>query len=176
MREISLHDTPTDFGGEQNAPVLVYDTSGPYTDPEVIIDVRKGLGDVRSAWIDARGDTERLEGLSSHFGQQRLNDAELTKLRFAHVRNPRRAKAGANVTQMHYARQGIITAEMEYVAIRENMKLQEARAAGLLSQQHAGHSFGASIPKEITPSSSAKRSPAAARSSPPTSTTPSLSR
>lgn len=150
MREISLHDTPTDFGGEQNAPVLVYDTSGPYTDPEVIIDVRKGLGDVRSAWIDARGDTERLAGLSSNFGQQRLNDAELAKLRFAHVRNPRRAKAGANVTQMHYARQGIITAEMEYVAIRENMKLQEARAAGLLSQQHAGHSFGASIPKEIT--------------------------
>uniref|UniRef100_UPI0028AEBADC phosphomethylpyrimidine synthase ThiC n=1 Tax=Pseudomonas sp. TaxID=306 RepID=UPI0028AEBADC len=150
MREISLHDTPTDFGGESNAPVLVYDTSGPYTDPNVIIDVRKGLADVRSAWIDARGDTERLAGLSSNFGQQRLNDAELAKLRFAHVRNPRRAKTGANVTQMHYARQGIITAEMEYVAIRENMKLQEARAAGLLSQQHAGHSFGASIPKEIT--------------------------
>ncbi|QBF24870.1 phosphomethylpyrimidine synthase ThiC [Pseudomonas tructae] len=150
MREISLDDTPTDFGGEANAPVLVYDTSGPYTDPNVIIDVRKGLGDVRSAWIDARGDTERLAGLSSDFGQQRLADAELTKLRFAHVRNPRRAKDGANVSQMHYARKGIITAEMEYVALRENMKLQEARAAGLLDQQHAGHSFGASIPKEIT--------------------------
>lgn len=150
MREISLDDTPTDFGGEANAPVLVYDTSGPYTDPTVQIDVRKGLGDVRSAWIDARGDTERLAGLSSSFGQMRLNNVELTKLRFAHVRNPRRAKAGANVSQMHYARQGIITAEMEYVAIRENMKLQEARAAGLLDQQHAGHSFGASIPKEIT--------------------------
>ena len=150
MREISLHDTPTDFGGEANAPVLVYDTSGPYTDPDVIIDVRKGLADVRSSWIDARGDTERLGGLSSNFGQQRLNDAELAKLRFNHVRNPRRAKAGANVSQMHYARQGIITAEMEYVAIRENMKLQEARAAGLLKQQHAGHSFGANIPKEIT--------------------------
>ena len=113
MRAISLADTPTDFGGERNAPVLVYDTSGPYTDPEVLIDVRKGLADVRSAWIDARGDTERLNGLSSHFGQQRLNDAELAKLRFAHVRNPRRAKPGANVSQMHYARQGIITAEME---------------------------------------------------------------
>ncbi|MBJ9974835.1 phosphomethylpyrimidine synthase ThiC [Pseudomonas sp. S75] len=150
MREISLHDTPTDFGGEANAPVLVYDTSGPYTDPDVIIDVRKGLADVRSSWIDARGDTERLQGLSSNFGQQRLNDAELGKLRFAHVRNPRRAKAGANVTQMHYARQGIVTAEMEYVAIRENLKLQEARAAGLLDQQHAGHSFGASIPSQIT--------------------------
>ena len=150
MREISLDVTPTDFGGEINAPVLVYDTSGPYTDPAVTIDVRKGLGDVRSAWINDRDDTERLAGLSSNFGQQRLADAELTKLRFAHVNNPRRAKAGANVSQMHYARQGIITAEMEYVAIRENLKLQEARAAGLLKQQHPGHSFGASIPKEIT--------------------------
>ncbi|RMP23562.1 Phosphomethylpyrimidine synthase [Pseudomonas amygdali pv. lachrymans] len=150
MREITLDVTPTDFGGEINAPVTVYDTSGPYTDPNVIIDVRKGLADVRSPWIDSRNDTERLAGLSSNFGQQRLSDAELTALRFAHVRNPRRAKAGANVSQMHYARQGIITAEMEYVAIRENMKLQEARAAGLLTQQHAGHSFGASIPKEIT--------------------------
>ncbi|WP_057415582.1 phosphomethylpyrimidine synthase ThiC [Pseudomonas syringae group genomosp. 3] len=150
MREVTLDVTPTDFGGEINAPVTVYDTSGPYTDPNVIIDVRKGLADVRSPWIDSRNDTERLPGLSSHFGQQRLSDAELTALRFAHVRNPRRAKAGANVSQMHYARQGIITAEMEYVAIRENMKLQEARAAGLLTQQHAGHSFGASIPKEIT--------------------------
>ena len=150
MREVTLDITPTDFGGEINAPVTVYDTSGPYTDPDVIIDVRKGLADVRSPWIDSRNDTERLPGLSSNFGQQRLSDAELTALRFAHVRNPRRARAGANVSQMHYARQGIITAEMEYVAIRENMKLQEARAAGLLTQQHAGHSFGASIPKEIT--------------------------
>jgi phosphomethylpyrimidine synthase len=116
----------------------------------VIIDVRKGLADIRSPWIESRNDTERLAGLSSNFGQERLSDAELTALRFAHVRNPRRAKAGANVSQMHYARQGIITAEMEYVAIRENMKLQEARAAGLLTPQHAGHSFGASVPKEIT--------------------------
>ncbi|MCC6076425.1 phosphomethylpyrimidine synthase ThiC [Pseudomonas sp. GCM10022188] len=150
MREISLADTPTDFGGEKNAPVLVYDTSGPYTDPDVAIDVRKGLADVRSAWIEERGDTERLPGLSSEFGQRRLNDAELTKMRFAHVRNPRRAKAGRNVTQMHYAKQGIVTPEMEYVAIRENMKLQEAREAGLLAAQHPGHSFGAAIPKEIT--------------------------
>ncbi|KAF1033110.1 MAG: Phosphomethylpyrimidine synthase [Pseudomonas sp.] len=151
MREISLDVTPTDFGGEINPPVTVYDTSGPYTDPNVIIDVRKGLADVRSPWIESRADTERLSGLSSHFGQQRLNDAELAALRFAHVKNPRRAKAGANVTQMHYARKGIITAEMEYVAIRENMKLEEARDAGLLTQQHAGHSFGASVPKIITP-------------------------
>ena len=124
MREISLDVTPTDFGGEINAPVVVYDTSGPYTDPNVIIDVRKGLADVRSSWIEARGDTERLAGLSSSFGQERLADPELTKLRFAHVNNPRRAKPGANVSQMHYARKGIITAEMEYVAIRENMKLE----------------------------------------------------
>lgn len=151
MREISLDVTPTDFGGEINAPVTVYDTSGPYTDPNVTIDVRKGLADVRSAWIEDRGDTEKLPGLSSEFGQRRLNDAELSAMRFAHVRNPRRAKAGHNVSQMHYAKKGIITPEMEYVAIRENMKLAEAREAGLLNEQHAGHSFGASIPKEITP-------------------------
>jgi phosphomethylpyrimidine synthase len=151
MREISLDVTPTDFGGEINAPVTVYDTSGPYTDPNVTIDVRKGLADVRSAWIEDRGDTEKLQGLSSEFGQRRLNDAELSAMRFAHVRNPRRAKAGHNVSQMHYAKKGIITPEMEYVAIRENMKLAEAREAGLLNEQHAGHSFGASIPKEITP-------------------------
>ncbi len=151
MREISLDVTPTDFGGEINAPVTVYDTSGPYTDPNVTIDVRKGLADVRSAWIEDRGDTEKLPGLSSEFGQRRLGDAELAAMRFAHVRNPRRAKAGKNVSQMHYAKQGIITPEMEYVAIRENMKLAEAREAGLLNEQHAGHSFGASIPKEITP-------------------------
>ncbi|ALN20881.1 phosphomethylpyrimidine synthase ThiC [Ectopseudomonas mendocina] len=151
MREISLDMTPTDFGGEINAPVTVYDTSGPYTDPNVTIDVRKGLADVRSAWIEDRGDTEKLPGLSSEFGQRRLNDAELSAMRFAHVRNPRRAKAGHNVSQMHYAKKGIITPEMEYVAIRENMKLAEAREAGLLNEQHAGHSFGASIPKEITP-------------------------
>ncbi|PZP25209.1 phosphomethylpyrimidine synthase ThiC [Pseudomonas kuykendallii] len=150
MREISLDVTPTAFGGEINAPVLVYDTSGPYTDPAVQIDLRKGLGDVRSAWIADRDDTELLDGLSSRFGQERLANPELTRMRFAHVRNPRRAKPGRNVSQMHYARQGIITPEMEYIAIRENMKLAEHRAAGLLDQQHAGHSFGASIPKEIT--------------------------
>ncbi|KSW25525.1 MULTISPECIES: phosphomethylpyrimidine synthase ThiC [unclassified Pseudomonas] len=150
VREISLADTPTAFGGEKNAPVFVYDTSGPYTDPEVRIDLRKGLPDVRSRWIDERGDTEILPGLTSDFGQARLADASLDALRFAHVRTPRRAKAGKNVTQMHYARQGIITPEMEYIAIRENMKLQEARAAGLLKDQHPGQSFGASIPQEIT--------------------------
>lgn len=151
MREISLTPTETDDGIEENAPVFVYDTSGPYTDPSVKIDVRKGLADVRSSWIEERGDTEVLSGLSSSFGQERLNDPELKSMRFASIRNPRRAKAGRNVTQMHYARQGIITPEMEFVAIRENMKLEKARAEGLLDSQHPGQSFGASIPKEITP-------------------------
>ena len=150
MREISLTPTETDEGVEENAPVFVYDTSGPYSDPSVTIDVRKGLGDVRSAWIVERDDTEVLSGLSSGFSQERLNDPELSKMRFTSIRNPRRAKPGKNVTQMHYARQGIITPEMEYVAIRENLKLEKAREAGLLDSQHPGQSFGASIPKEIT--------------------------
>ena len=151
MREISLTPTETDEGIEENAPVFVYDTSGPYSDPSVSIDVRKGLADVRSAWIDERADTEVLSGLSSRFGQERLDDPELSAMRFASIRNPRRAKAGKNVTQMHYARQGIITPEMEFVAIRENLKLEKARASGLFDSQHPGQSFGASIPKEITP-------------------------
>ncbi|WP_205342943.1 phosphomethylpyrimidine synthase ThiC [Denitrificimonas caeni] len=151
MREISLTPTETDEGIEENAPVFVYDTSGPYSDPCVKIDVRKGLTDVRSSWIVERDDTEILSGLSSSFSQERLDDPELSKMRFVSIRNPRRAKAGKNVTQMHYARQGIITPEMEYVAIRESLKLEKARDAGLLDHQHPGQSFGASIPKEITP-------------------------
>jgi phosphomethylpyrimidine synthase len=151
MREITLTDTPTGFGGEKNPPVVVYDTSGAYTDPSVKIDIRQGLPAVRSAWIAERGDTEVLSGLSSAYGNSRLQDPALAALRFAHLHQPRRAKAGANVSQMHYAKRGIITPEMEYIAIRENLKLQEARAAGLLAQQHPGQNFGASIPKEITP-------------------------
>ena len=153
MREISLDSTPTAFGSELNPPVTAYDTSGPYTDPNVVIDVRQGLGDVRSAWIEDRGDSERLAGLSSEFGRARLADEALGRLRFAHVRNPRRAKAGQNVSQMHYAKRGIITAEMEYVAIRENMRLAEQRETGLLTTQHPGQSFGAAIPDPITPES-----------------------
>jgi phosphomethylpyrimidine synthase len=151
MREISLTPTQTDEGIEEHASVFVYDTSGPYSDPSVKIDVRKGLADLRSSWIAERADTEILSGLSSSFSQARLDNPELSHMRFAAIRNPRRAKAGKNVTQMHYARQGIITPEMEYVAIRENLKLEKARDAGLLESQHRGHSFGASIPKEITP-------------------------
>jgi phosphomethylpyrimidine synthase len=149
MREISLADTPTDFGGEKNPPVRVYDTSGPYTDPQVKIDLRKGLPDVRSRWIEERCDTEILEDSSSTFTNERLSDESLAHLRFNLTRKPRRAKPGLNVSQMHYAKKGIITPEMEYIAIRENMALAQARERG--DVQHPGMSFGANIPKEITP-------------------------
>ncbi len=151
MREIALDDTPTAFGGEKNAPVRVYDTSGPYTDPKVKIDLRTGLPEVRTRWIEERNDTEILQDSHSEFTKQRLGDNSLDHLRFNLTRQPRRAKAGMNVSQMHYAKRGIITPEMEYIAIRENMALAQARELGVLKQQHAGMSFGASIPDEITP-------------------------
>lgn len=151
MREIQLADTPTDFGGEKNPPVRVYDTSGPYTDPKVKIDLRTGLPEVRTAWIEERGDTEILEDSHSEFTNERLQDSSLDNLRFNLTRKPRRAKSGMNVSQMHYAKKGIITPEMEYIAIRENMALTQARELGILDQQHKGMSFGASIPDEITP-------------------------
>ena len=151
QREISLADTPTNMGGEKNAPVIVYDTSGAYTDPAVKIDIRQGLPSVRASWIDERGDVDLLGGVSSVFGLQREKDIATAHLRFGHIRQPRRAKAGANVTQMHYARKGIITPEMEYVAIRETMRREHLADAGLLNHQHPGQSFGASIPKIITP-------------------------
>ena len=151
MREISLADTPTEFGGEKNEPVRVYDTSGPYTDPAVAIDLRKGLPDVRTSWIESREDTEFLDDFSSKFCQERMADKSLDSLRFDLTRRPRKAKAGKNVTQLHYARQGIVTPEMEYIAIRENSKLQAMNTTELLAQQHPGESFGASIPEEITP-------------------------
>ena len=149
MREITLSDTPTDFGGEKNPPVYVYDTSGPYSDPDAVIDLRKGLPDIRGAWITGRGDAEYLSELTSQYGVARLNNPALEKLRFEHIRKPMRAKAGANVSQMHYARKGIITEEMEYIAIRENM-LQHAQSEAILAQ-HPGESFGSALPKEITP-------------------------
>jgi phosphomethylpyrimidine synthase len=151
MREITLADTPTDFGGEKNPPVRVYDTSGPYTDPNVAIDLRAGLPDVRSRWIEERNDTEILQDSHSEFTKLRLNDSSLDHLRFNLTRQPRRAKPGMNVSQMHYAKKGIITPEMEYIAIRENMALAQARELGVLKEQHPGMSFGASIPDEITP-------------------------
>ncbi|WP_421870364.1 phosphomethylpyrimidine synthase ThiC [Motiliproteus sp.] len=155
MREITLSDTPLSFSqdgkAEKNEPLRVYDTSGPYTDPDVSIDVRRGLASVRNEWILERDDTEQLDGLSSEYGRQREALAELDSLRFDLQRKPRRAKEGKNVTQLHYAKRGIITPEMEYIAIRENMKLVEAKHNPQLNEQHPGHSFGANIPDEITP-------------------------
>jgi len=149
MREITQSDTPTASGVEKNPPLTVYDTSGPYTDPSVKIDIRSGLESLRAGWIDQRDDTEDLGGPSSRFGVERLTDSKLAELRFNLHRSPRRARAGANVTQMHYARRGIVTPEMEYIAIRENQRAEQF--AEMLQRQHPGMSFGASLPKLITP-------------------------
>ncbi|MBV1774701.1 phosphomethylpyrimidine synthase ThiC [Burkholderiaceae bacterium DAT-1] len=164
MREISQTDTPTSFGGEKNPPIFVYDTSGPYTDPAVSIDVRKGLNPLRAGWIAERNDTVELAGMSSDYGRMREADNSLDHLRFSLTRKPLKAKAGANVTQMHYAKRGIITPEMEYIAIRENLQreqyIESLKAAGgkladrmveLLTRQHPGQGFGAAIPQIITP-------------------------
>jgi len=150
MRRVTQADTPASFGAEKNPPITVYDTSGPYTDPEAAIDLMRGLPAVRAAWIAERGDTELLDGPSSAFGRQRQANPELASLRFEHIRPPRRARAGASVTQMRYARQGIITPEMEYVAIRENLLLEELGDSALLAR-HRGDSFGASLPERVTP-------------------------
>jgi phosphomethylpyrimidine synthase len=150
MREIHQADTAASFGVEKNPPITVYDTSGPYTDPDATIDLLAGLPSVRGSWIAERDDTEQLDGPSSEFGRQRQHDPELAQLRFEHIRKPRRARAGHNVTQMHYARQGIITPEMEFVAIRENLRLEEMRDSALL-KQHPGVNFGASVPDRVTP-------------------------
>ncbi len=162
MREITQSATPASFGREDNPPVYVYDTSGPYTDPEVRIDIRSGLSPLRQNWILERNDTEELAGPSSKYGIERLNDAKLAELRFNLARKPRRAKSGMNVSQMHYARRGMITPEMEYIAIRENLRRRDyiaaLRASGpqgnkladLMGRQHRGESFGAAIPEEIT--------------------------
>ncbi|WP_445660105.1 phosphomethylpyrimidine synthase ThiC [Acinetobacter sp. F16] len=147
MRAIELTDTPTGLGGEQNPDILVYDTSGVYTDPNLAIDLNQGLPNVREAWIEERQDTERLETLTSKFGQERLKDIRTAEIRFAHIQKPRRAKSGKNVTQMHYARQGMITPEMEYIAIRENQRQLE----GVDARQHVGQNFGAKNLNEITP-------------------------
>ena len=147
MRAIELTDTPTGLGGEHNPDILVYDTSGVYTDPQISIDLNQGLPNVREAWIAERQDTEQLAHLSSHFGQERLKDIRTADIRFAHIQKPRRAKTGKNVTQMHYARQGMITPEMEYIAIRENQRQRE----GTDTRQHAGQNFGAKNLTEITP-------------------------
>jgi phosphomethylpyrimidine synthase len=154
MREVTLQATHTQLGVEENPPVYVYDTSGAYTDPEVRVDLMQGIPDVRTAWIEERGDTELLAGPTSAYGQARQSDPALAHLRFEHIRTPRRARIGANVTQMHYARRGVVTPEMEFVAIRENQRLDELRADpryARLLRQHPGQSFGADLPATITP-------------------------
>ncbi|GHC48791.1 phosphomethylpyrimidine synthase [Alcaligenes pakistanensis] len=163
FREISLADTPSQFGAEPNPSLSVYDTSGPYTDPTVQIDIRKGLPPLRQAWVAERGDTELMAGLNSQYGQVRQADPELDTLRFELKRQPRRSISGANVTQMHYARRGIITPEMEFVAIRENLRreqyIESLRASGpqgeemarRMTKVHPGQSFGASLPTTVTP-------------------------
>ena len=147
MRAIELTDTPTSLGGEKNPDIWVYDTSGVYTDPQISIDLNTGLPSVREHWIEERDDTERLATLTSSFGQERLKDIRTAEIRFAHIQKPRRAKLGKNVTQMHYARQGIITPEMEYIAIRENQR----QIHGTDIRQHTGQNFGAKNLTEITP-------------------------
>lgn len=153
FREITLTDTPIGLsqngkqdGFEKNEPILVYDTSGVYTDPSVHIDLNQGLPKLREAWIAERDDTDVLDGLTSDFGKARLNDIRTADIRFAHIARPRRAKRGKNVTQMHYARQGIITPEMEYIAIRENGKQRD----GVDLRQHQGQNFGKTV-RKITP-------------------------
>lgn len=150
MREINLTATVTQSGVEENPPLRVYDSSGPYSDASCEIDLGRGLASVRQAWIEEREDTEILEKASSTFGRARQEDATTEHLRFGHIRPPRRALAGKNVSQLHYARQGIITPEMEYIAIRENMQRAQLRQEAQPAEQHTGESFGASIPQEIT--------------------------
>ena len=154
MREVIQQPTPLMHGTEANPPIPVYDTSGPYTDPDAHIDLRKGLAPLREKWILERNDTEQLDGPSSQFGRRRQSDPALGDLRFEHLHKPRRAKSGANVSQMHYARQGVVTPEMEYIAIRETLQRNELRKDPRytkLLKQHKGQDWGAAIPEEITP-------------------------
>jgi phosphomethylpyrimidine synthase len=155
MREISQAQTPKMFGAERNASLTVYDTAGAYTDPNIQIDLRKGLPAIRATWIAERADVEELPGPSSSFGQARAHDPKTASIRFPSLRKPLVAKAGANVTQMHYAKRGIITPEMEFVAIRENQRIDELIASGQIDSRflrsHPGESFGASLPNRITP-------------------------
>jgi len=154
MREVALsptrRHTPGGTEAALNAPVVVYDTSGPYTDPEARIDLYAGLPPLRDAWIRGRGDVDELPGVSSEYGRLRLADPALDAVRFRRARPPRRGRPGACVTQMHYARRGEVTPEMEFVALRESQR-REAWATGALAAQHRGRSWGAAIPAAITP-------------------------
>ena len=150
MRQIVLADTPSMFGVEKNAPFAVYDTSGPYTDPAYAVDLAMGLPALRAPWINGRGDSEPLGDFTSPFTRRHATARELADVRFPNIPKPRRAISGANISQMHYARRGLVTPEMEYIAIRENQKLDAIGEMHLL-KQHPGQSFGAAIPKLITP-------------------------
>jgi phosphomethylpyrimidine synthase len=154
MREVRQSDTPALHGTESNPPIPLYDTSGPYTDPAAHIDLVRGLPPLRAAWIAERDDTEPLGDFTSDYTRHRNRDTKLADIRFSTPPKPHRAKAGANVTQMHYARRGLITPEMEYVAIRENLRLNElhhdSRYAHLLTR-HRGQNFGAAVPENVTP-------------------------
>jgi len=148
MREILLSPTRTSQGDLPNAPLLVYDTSGPYTEPAANIDLQRGLPPLRRQWIEERGDSGFLNELTSEYGRKRQDDDSLSTLRFNRSCLPRRARAGLNISQMHYARKGVVTSEMEFVAIRENQSREHLRE---ISGQHPGEGFGASIPAVITP-------------------------
>ena len=161
MREITLTDTPVMFGTEKNPPIYVYDTSGPYSDPDAKIDIRSGLVPIRTNWILERDDTEELDGPTSVYGRQRLNDPSLDELRFNLTRKPRRAKKGKQITQMYYAKQGMITPEMEFVAIRESLRRKEyvesLKAAGpkgekmaaMMLKQHSANRLGHLFPRKL---------------------------
>ena len=151
MREISQTSLNGDLGEQENPELWVYDTSGPYTDPEVKINLSKGLQPNRLNWIKERGDSEELPKRSSFFAKQQIESGDLTDLTFPNLPKARRAKTGKNITQLHYARKGQITPEMEFIAIRENQGLKEAKERGLISNRHMGESFGAKISEEITP-------------------------
>ena len=152
MREITLHETVhSDNSIEQNPPLYVYDTTGPYTDPDVKIDLHKGLNPLRANWIQERNDSCILEDFTSDYFHARREKSDLDTLRFPNLKAPRKALEGKNVTQMHYARAGIITPEMEYVAIRENCKSEFYKNDKLISSQHKGESFGANMPTYYTP-------------------------
>ena len=154
LRWISQQSTQINDQKIANPPIPVYDTSGPYSDPDVQINLKKGLPHIRKNWIIDRADTVELSGPTSSYGQARAQDPKTQDLRFAHISPPRVAKPGKNVSQMHYAKQGIITPEMEFVALRESLNLKALRANPeyeLLLKQHPGESFGAHLPDEITP-------------------------
>ena len=145
MREIHLTDTKDSLTGKMtpNEPITVYDTSGPYTDPEKEINVHQGIERIREDWIKERGNVEQLDEFSSHYCNERLNDKRLDHMRFSLIKKPLRAKPGENVTQLHYAKKGMITPEMEYIAIRENQRIDEMTE---IRKQHKGEHFGAAIP------------------------------